>query len=114
MWHTAWYFFLLQFLYFTSLTPHDGRHHIGLSRIQTSNHPHASPELPPGIGTHSVRAYRWGECSTFSAAVAIHTVPIFHSTWHPLLLGGQRRCGFKDRPRLLHMTSAMGIEPKPS
>ena len=53
-----------------------------------------------------------GEYSTFSAAVAIHTVPILRSTWYPLLLLGQRRCGFKACPRLLHMTGAAGIEPR--
>ena len=37
-----------------------------------------SEDLPPGIGTHSftVPSPR-GECSTFSAAKVIHTVPIF-------------------------------------
>ena len=34
----------------------------------------------------------------------------FHSTWYPLLLGGQRWCGFKAYPRLLHMTDAAGID----
>ena len=34
----------------------------------------------------------------------------FCSTWCLLLLGGQRRCGFKAIPRLLHMTDAVGIE----
>ena len=34
------------------------------------------------------------------------------STWPPLLLGGQRRCRFKTRPRLVHMTGAKGIEPQ--
>ena len=34
--------------------------------------------LPPGIGTHSVsHSSPWGEYSAFSAAVAIHTEPIF-------------------------------------
>ena len=42
----------------------------------------------------------------FSAAVAIRTVPTFRSTWYPLLLGGQKRCGFKVYPRFLHMTGA--------
>ena len=35
----------------------------------------------------------------------------FCSTWYPFLLGGQRRCGFRVYPRLLHMTDAAGIEP---
>ena len=43
---------------------------------------------------------------------AIHTEPIFCSTWYPLLLGGQRRCGFKACLRLLHMTRFAGIEPQ--
>ena len=34
----------------------------------------------------------------------------FRSTWYPLLLGGQRRCGFNACPRLLHVTSAAGVE----
>ena len=55
----------------------------------------------------------WGECSIFSAAEAIHTVSIFCSTLYPLLLGGQRRCEFKACPRLLHVTSAAGINPRP-
>ena len=41
----------------------------------------------------------WGKYSAFSAAKAIHTVSMFRSTWYPLLLGGQRRCGFKACPR---------------
>ena len=41
-------------------------------------------QLPPGIGTHSFTvSSAWGECSAFCAAEAIHTVPIFHSTWYP-------------------------------
>ena len=35
-------------------------------------------------------------------------------TRYPLLLGGQRQCGFKACPRLLHMTGAAGIEPQTS
>ena len=51
-------------------------------------------QLPPGIGTPSFTVSSpWWECSAFSAAVAIHTVPICRSTWCPLLLGSQRRCG---------------------
>ena len=78
--------------------------------------PKGSPNLTsvtPRYGTHSFTVSSLlGEWSTFSAAVAIHTVPNFCSTWYPLLLGGQRRCGFKACPRLLHMTSATGIEPQ--
>ena len=33
-------------------------------------------------------------------------------TRYPLLLGGQRQCGFKACPRLLQMTSDAGIEPR--
>ena len=40
------------------------------------------------------------------------SVPIFRSTWYPLRLGGQRCCGFKAYPRLLHMTSTAGIGPQ--
>ena len=32
-------------------------------------------------------------------------------TRHPLLLGGQRQCGFNACPRLLYMTGAAGIKP---
>ena len=35
-------------------------------------------------------------------------------TRYPLLLGGQRQCGFKACPTLLHMTGAAGIEPQTS
>ena len=35
-------------------------------------------------------------------------------TRYPLLLGGQRQCGFKACPRLLHMTGAAGIKPQTS
>ena len=35
-----------------------------------------------------------------------------HSTWYPLLLGGQRRCAFKAFSRLLHNAGAVGIEPQ--
>ena len=67
-------------------------------------------KLPPGIRTHSFTVSSpWGECRAFSAAEAIHTVPIFRSTWYPLLLCG---CVFKACPRLLHMTSAVGIESR--
>ena len=34
-------------------------------------------QLPPGIKHSFTVSSPWGECSTFSAAVAIHTVPIF-------------------------------------
>ena len=54
----------------------------------------------------------WGESSTYSTAAAIHPVPIFHSTWYPLLLSGKKQCGFKACPRLLHVTGAAGIEPQ--
>ena len=65
-------------------------------------------QLPPGIGTQSLTVSSpWGECNTFSAAEAIYTVPIFCSTWYPLLLAGQWQCGFRACPRLLHMTSAV-------
>ena len=33
-------------------------------------------------------------------------------TRYPLLLGGQRQCGFKACPRLLHLTGASTIEPQ--
>ena len=33
-------------------------------------------------------------------------------TRYPLLLGGQRQCGFKACPRLSHLTGASGIEPQ--
>ena len=33
-------------------------------------------------------------------------------TRYPLLLGGQRQCGYKACPRLLHLTGASGIEPQ--
>ena len=58
--------------------------------------------------SHLPREY----AAQFSAAVAIRMVPIFRSTWYPLLLSRQRQCGFKACPRLLHMTSAAGIEPQ--
>ena len=65
------------------------------------------------IATHSFTVTSpWGEYIAFSAAEAIHTVPIFRSTWFPLLLGGHRWCRFKAYPRLLFMTSAEGIEPQ--
>ena len=32
------------------------------------------------------------------------------ATWYLLLLGGQRHCGFKACPKLLHVTGAAGIE----
>ena len=68
-------------------------------------------QLSPGIGTYSFTVSSPGvECSTFSAAEAIHTVLIFHSTWYPVLSGGQRRCGFKASPGLLHITSNAAIE----
>ena len=34
-------------------------------------------------------------------------------TRYPLLLGGQRWCGFKTCPRVLHMTVAVGPVPQP-
>ena len=34
----------------------------------------------------------------------------FRSTWYPLLLGGQKHCGFKAYPRLSHMTKS---NPRP-
>ena len=36
----------------------------------------------------------------------------FRTTWHPLLLGGQTRCGFKASSRLLHITNATEIKPQ--
>ena len=33
-------------------------------------------------------------------------------TRYPLLLGGQRQCGFKPCPRILYMTGVPGIEPQ--
>ena len=36
----------------------------------------------------------------------------FGSTWYQLLLGGQRKHGFKTCLRHLHMTGAAGIEPQ--
>ena len=47
--------------------------------------------------------------SQFSAAT--HSIN-FHSTWYPLLLGGQKQRGFKAYPKFVHMTSNMGIEPQ--
>ena len=48
------------------------------------------------------------------AAEAIHTISIFRSTRYPLLLGGQRQCRFKSCPRIIYMTSVLGIEPQTS
>ena len=42
-----------------------------------------------------------------------HVDPTLDScTRYPLLLGGQRQCGFKACPRLLQMTGDAGIEPR--
>ena len=50
----------------------------------------------------------------FSAAVAIHTVPISRSTWYPLLLGEQRLCGFKALPNAFTHDQRCGNRaPKP-
>ena len=49
-------------------------------------------------------------CSHSHMMIWWFIVPIFRSTCYPLLLGGQRWCGFKASPRLLHMTSTAGIE----
>ena len=39
--------------------------------------------------------YLMGEYGAFPAAEAIQTITNFRSTWYPLLLGEQKRCGFK-------------------
>ena len=66
--------------------------------------------IPPSIGTYLYGLNSLGRMQRkFSAAVAIRTVPICRSIWYPSLLGGQRRCGFKTCPRLLHTA---GIGPQ--
>ena len=95
----------------------------GKGRYLQSRYPRATgsadftPVSFPGIGTHTFTvSSHWGESSAF-AAHAIHTVhvSIFRSTRYPLLLGGQRQCGFKPCPRILHMTGAAGNRtPDPS
>ena len=70
----------------------------------------------PGYGTHTYTVSSpWGECS-HAAYKGNGFIPFttffFRSTRYPLLLGDQRRCGFKACPRLLHMTGAAGIEPQ--
>ena len=72
-----------------------------------------SPDMPvrfsnftlitPGVGTHSrTVSYPYGECRVLSAAKAITQYQFSRC---------QKLCGFKVCPRLLHMTSASGIEP---
>ena len=61
-----------------------------------------SPDIPEGSSDFTInypqileltlsQSHLPGEdAAQFSAAVAIHTVPIFRSTWYPLLLGEKR------------------------
>ena len=58
-----------------------------------------------------------GECSHAAYkgnGLKAYTTFFSRSTRYPLLLGGQRRCGFIAFPRLLHMTSTAGIKPQTS
>jgi hypothetical protein len=69
---------------------------------------------PPGIGTHSIKvASPWGECNPILFSylhLTPFTISIFRSNRYPILLGGQRQCGFKSCPRILYMTGVPGIE----
>ena len=67
---------------------------------------------PPGIETHSFTVWSTcGECCTISYSCGHTHSTSFCSTWYPLLLGGQRQCGFNAYRRLLHVTTTAGIEP---
>ena len=54
----------------------------------------------------------WGHATYKGNGFIPFTTFFSRSTRYQLLLGGQRRCGFKACVRLLHMTGAAGIEPK--
>ena len=57
-------------------------------------------QLTPGIGTHSSTvSFSQGEYSAFSAAVAIHTVPILRSTWYPLFVGWTEAVWIQSLPK---------------